>query len=446
MKRKIFVVTVFFLMLLLSQGLWAGNTYAISLDNSEQFYVNDDASDNLDLTSSYTFECWLNLDAYQQYDRVFDRRTVCAMSIMAANGDGDFALRFTERGSSHNILRTLETPAAYDMYLDTWYHIAVTFDDDSNTAKLYINGDLAASAVSSYWSLSASTNAINFGGMYNAGYSNQIDALIDEIRVSDIARDIDDMQTSILDAAYTSDDNTVLLMHLNDQGDPPTYVSGLGLTGTKGDDDISSADYVDVSADLPLPVTLISFTTIMADEFVNISWTVESESGISKYNLYRGETAENLIYSVNAENLTTTHTYEYQDSEIEVGTYTYWLESVENDGSSQIYDPCSVEVFEEDDENEDIHGEIITKLMGNYPNPFTNATTISFSLTEDATISSVEIYNTKGQLIDQLEINNYESGINTISYSADKLSSGIYLYKLVVDNKIVDTKKMILLK
>ncbi len=201
--------------------------------------------------------------------------------------------------------------------------------------------------------------------------------------------------------------------------------------------------YEQENYDAPVPVILTNFTSVVAGEFVNISWTVESECGISKYNLYRGETAEVLIYSVNAENLTTTHTYEYQDSEIEVGTYTYWLESVENDGSSQIYDPCSVEVFEEDDENEDIPEEMI---MGNYPNPFTNETTISFSLTEDATISSIEIYNTKGQLIDQLEITSSESGINTIPYSAGKLSSGIYLYKLVVDNKIVDTKKMILLK
>ena len=44
------------------------------------------------------------------------------------------------------------------------------------------------------------------------------------------------------------------------------------------------------------------------------------------------------------------------------------------------------------------------------------------------------------------EIRNYELGINTINYSADKLSSGVYFYKLVVDSKIVDTKKMILLK
>jgi len=140
MKKKKFLLLVF---VVLFVPLLADNSYYLSLDGNEQFYVNDDGSNNLDLTGSYTFECWFNLETYQQYDRIFDRRTVCAMSIMAANGTGDFALRFTERGSTHSVLRTLETAAAYDMNLDTWYHVAVTYNSSTNLASLYINGDLA---------------------------------------------------------------------------------------------------------------------------------------------------------------------------------------------------------------------------------------------------------------------------------------------------------------
>ncbi|MCD4696485.1 MAG: LamG domain-containing protein, partial [Bacteroidales bacterium] len=232
-----------------------GNVYTISLDGNESFYVNDDASNNLDLPGSYTFECWFNLDTYSQYDRIFDRRYVFAMSIMAANGTGDFALRFTERGSSHNVLRTLETDAAYDMDLDTWYHVAVTFDDATNDAKLYINGNLADSDNNSNWSLTSSSTALNIGGLYNSGYSNQIDAIIDEVRVSDIARSISDIQTSFSREEYdASDANSVLVMHLNNTTVPPTYVSGTGLTGGTGDDpDLSSADYVTATDKLLIP-------------------------------------------------------------------------------------------------------------------------------------------------------------------------------------------------
>jgi len=229
-----------------------GNVYAISLDGAESFYVNDDGSNNLDLTGSYTFECWFNVDNYQAYDRIFDRRYVCAMSIIAANGSGDFALRFTERGSSDNVLRTLETDIAHDLYLDTWYHVAVTYNATTHDAVLYINGDTAASANSSYWSLTGSTKSLNIGGLYwSSGYQNQIDAHIDEVRVSNIARNISDIQTNNSREEYTTDANTVLLMHLDNAGDPPTYVSGTGLTGTKGDDDITAIDYVDYRIDAP---------------------------------------------------------------------------------------------------------------------------------------------------------------------------------------------------
>jgi len=247
MKKNYFLKIVVLISLFLAVKSLAfgqtGNKYAISLDGAESFGVNDDASDHLDLSGSYTFECWLNLDSYQQYDRIFDRRTVCAMSIMAPNGTGDFAVRFTERDGNHNILRTLETIADFDMDLDTWYHVAVTYDASTSDAKLYINGDLAASGNNSYWGLSASTNGLNIGGLYNSGYSNQIDAYIDEVRVSNIARDIADMQTDYRREEYSSDANTVLLMHLDDQGSSPTYVSGTGLSGSTFDDDISSTDY-----------------------------------------------------------------------------------------------------------------------------------------------------------------------------------------------------------
>jgi len=85
--------------------------------------------------------------------------------------------------------------------------------------------------------------------------------------------------------------------------------------------------------------------------------------------------------------------------------------------------------------------------LTNYPNPFTGETTISFSLATNLhEKAEIEIYNVKGQIVDQLAITNYELGSNQVNYSADKLSSGVYFYKLIVDGKAVDTKKMVLVK
>ncbi|MBT3168558.1 MAG: T9SS type A sorting domain-containing protein, partial [Candidatus Cloacimonetes bacterium] len=62
----------------------------------------------------------------------------------------------------------------------------------------------------------------------------------------------------------------------------------------------------------------------------------------------------------------------------------------------------------------------------------------------------IEIFNIKGQLVKQLVVNpesvRDELGNQQIIWNANKFASGVYFYKLVVDGKAVDTKKMILLK
>jgi hypothetical protein len=85
--------------------------------------------------------------------------------------------------------------------------------------------------------------------------------------------------------------------------------------------------------------------------------------------------------------------------------------------------------------------------LANYPNPFCNTTTISFNLNaNDAENVELMIYNIKGQLVKQLAICNYELGINRVNWNAQSQASGIYFYKLVVDGKPVEMKKMILIK
>jgi len=88
-------------------------------------------------------------------------------------------------------------------------------------------------------------------------------------------------------------------------------------------------------------------------------------------------------------------------------------------------------------------------LDQNYPNPFNLETKISFSLTEDATVS-LKIYNIKGQLVKTLVQERKPAGFYTISWNGtnqkgETVASGVYLYRLNVGEKSF-TKKMSLLK
>lgn len=85
-----------------------------------------------------------------------------------------------------------------------------------------------------------------------------------------------------------------------------------------------------------------------------------------------------------------------------------------------------------------------TRLFQNYPNPFNPATEIKFSLAEDAKVN-LSVFNTNGQLVKTLVDGKKEKGYHSVSFRADELNSGMYLYRLDVNGK-VQTRKMIMLK
>ncbi len=69
------------------------------------------------------------------------------------------------------------------------------------------------------------------------------------------------------------------------------------------------------------------------------------------------------------------------------------------------------------------------ELTGNYPNPFNPNTTIRFGL-PDADKVLLQVFNVNGQLIGTLIDGYLEPGYHDINFNGQRLSSGIYLYKL----------------
>ena len=301
---KFLKTIVFFAFFLIGTfSIFADNPYAISLDGGESFYVND-GNNALDVSDNWTFEAWIKVGSYVSgdWECIMDRRTVFSFYLIddVTEPVGDYAIKFAARNSGGSIIASVQSDdhATVTCSFDTWTHVAVTYDN--STAHMYINDTEVDSNVDADWSLTSGTNSINFGGRYWGSYSRQMsNADIDEIRVSNIARSIGSMQTSIDDDPYTLDSNTILLMHLNDQGDPPTYESGTDplLTGTKGDDDISSTDYVDPGdltfGDQSAPTFAATYPKIINETSTTLELAVQiDEDGTAYYVvLSDGETA-----------------------------------------------------------------------------------------------------------------------------------------------------------
>ncbi len=72
-----------------------------------------------------------------------------------------------------------------------------------------------------------------------------------------------------------------------------------------------------------------------------------------------------------------------------------------------------------------------------FPNPFSHSTKISFKQTYSRII--IEVYNIQGQLVHQSRYTDCAQ----ILFNKNQLFSGLYVFKIIVDDKIVETKKVV---
>jgi len=86
----------------------------------------------------------------------------------------------------------------------------------------------------------------------------------------------------------------------------------------------------------------------------------------------------------------------------------------------------------------------MVELSQNYPNPFNPTTQIQFALPESGEVR-LEVFNVSGQRVAVLAEGQHSAGRHTVSFDAERLSSGMYLYRLQTGST-VEVRKMMLVK
>ena len=91
-------------------------------------------------------------------------------------------------------------------------------------------------------------------------------------------------------------------------------------------------------------------------------------------------------------------------------------------------------------------GESVTLLaLGeNKPNPFSATTTIPVSIPADVQKAFIYVYDLTGKKVQQLDIT--ARGKQNVTLDASALTDGMYLYSLIADGKVVQTRRMIVEK
>ncbi len=97
------------------------------------------------------------------------------------------------------------------------------------------------------------------------------------------------------------------------------------------------------------------------------------------------------------------------------------------------------------DPEENAVPEVLT-LNQNYPNPFNPTTRISFELPEAGRVT-LQVYDVTGRLVSSiLDGIDKSAGHHEVSFDAEGLSSGLYLYRISVDGHPAAAKTMMLVK
>jgi len=96
-------------------------------------------------------------------------------------------------------------------------------------------------------------------------------------------------------------------------------------------------------------------------------------------------------------------------------------------------------------EDKDSELPIQFNLSQNYPNPFNPSTNIQFSLPRTSDVK-LEVFNSIGVLVATLVEDQKQAGMHSVRFDASSYSSGMYFYRLIANNSVITTKKMILIK
>jgi hypothetical protein len=191
-----------------------------------------------------------------------------------------------------------------------------------------------------------------------------------------------------------------------------------------------------------IPVELISFTSLVNESDVRLSWSTSTETNNSGFQVERStEGSDYVTLGFIAGHGTTTEiqNYSFIDQNVYAGKYAYRLKQIDFNGDVEYTNTIEVEVL----------GIKEFKLDQNYPNPFNPSTRINFSLASDSKVS-VKIINLLGQEVATLVNGHMTSGSQTVSFDASSLNSGVYFYRIdatgIDGTKFSSVKKMVFTK
>jgi hypothetical protein len=120
--------------------------------------------------------------------------------------------------------------------------------------------------------------------------------------------------------------------------------------------------------------------------------------------------------------------------------------SKQNDELKKEVDALKIMMISNQSSSNSQHSTVLTSasLQQNIPNPFINSTVINYTLPSTYTLAKIIITDKNGKPLKEANISG--SGNGSLKIDAALLTTGAYQYTLYLNNKLIDTKQMLLSK
>ena len=273
-----------------------------------------------------------------------------------------------------------------------------------------------AASTDADFSLTASTNALNFGARYWGGFDRYLVGEMDEIRISDVARYDQTGFTPDRTQLFTPDGNTLLLLHLdegsgNSLGDASRHFFDTNLR--------DSPNYANWVVAAVLPINYASpLSAKVKEKNILLEWATATETNNRGFNIERskdGKSWTKIGWIAGNETSNQLHNYQFVDSAPHSGMNYYRLKQVDFDQKFE-YSDIATAVLE--------NGEKIQL----FPNPVTDWLTIKNR--EGIQVQEVHVFDYSGKEMDVEWVDNEALDTST-------LTPGVYFVKIKLFDEIV---------
>ena len=183
-------------------------------------------SGGLHLTNGFTIEARVNFKSFRSpRSNIVDKYSGSGTGReyrLAVNPDGRLRMWYTTDGTRNGAVTLV---SANPLPLNQWAHVAATYD--GTQMKVFIDGRLEGTRDLAKGPAGFGNQNVAIGGNNCcSGYNEVPNALLDEIRVSDIARYTGDFSRP--EREFTPDANSLLLMHFTGNTNNEGLIGGAG--------------------------------------------------------------------------------------------------------------------------------------------------------------------------------------------------------------------------